>query len=482
MLRYGLLLSACSAVACLGCAREVPQAIAVSDPAPKAVAADKSAAAVPTEERAPRKRTAAELPTPVALTAEDWPQYRGAHRDGISEAKGLAKTWSTAAPRVVWSTTVGQGYSAPSVANGNVYLNDYDEQQDEWMVRCLSLANGDEHWRYKVKKNIRPNHGITRTAPATDGAFVISIDPKCEVHCLDARNGELIWKKSLPAEYGTQIPPWYNGQCPLLDGDCVVIATGGRAVIAAFKKESGEKIWETENKDEFLLSHGSVTPVEIGGVKQYAYTTLKGAVGVDAASGKQLWYFPWKFNTAVCSMPLALGDGKLLLTAGYHAQTVICQVKHEGEKWSAEEVVSLPAPTAGWNSEVHTPIVYSDHIYGIGKKQRGLWTCLDKEGKELWTSSGHAAFDLGGYVLVEGKFFVVEGTTATVHVLDANADHYEELGTFKVLDGPDAWAPPVISHGRLLIRDLGKLVCLDIADGSVPAPATAAISQTPPNK
>ena len=72
---------------------------------------------------------------------------------------------------------------------------------------------------------------ITRSAPATDGGFVFAIDPKCELHCLDARNGELIWKKFLPAEYDSQIPAWYNGQCPLIDDNRVVIATGGRAVL-----------------------------------------------------------------------------------------------------------------------------------------------------------------------------------------------------------------------------------------------------------
>lgn len=478
MARFWILLLACGSLLVSACSKGTPPTPVAApptkpvstEPPPKAA----ETAAVPT----PRKRSADELPKPVALTAEDWPQYRGAHRDGISQATDLAQKWPAAGPRVMWSTPVGQGYAAPSVVGDNLYINDYDEKQDEWMVRCLSLSTGEERWRYKAKKNIRPNHGITRSAPATDGAFVISIDPKCEVHCLDARNGDVIWKTSLPAAFGTQIPPWYNGQCPLIDGDRVVIATGGRAVMTALKKESGDKIWETENHDDFLLSHGSIAPLEIAGVKQYGYTTLKGAVGVDAASGKQLWYFPWKFNTAVCSMPLPLGDGKLLLTAGYHAQTVICQVKRAGDKWSAEEVLSLPAPTSGWNSEVHTPIVYGGHIFGIGKKQRGLWTCLDMEGNELWTSAGKSAFELGGYVLADGKFFVVEGTTGTVRVLDADADHYEELGSFQVLEGPDAWAPPVISRGRLLVRDMSKLVCVDIAANTAPPAKTAAIPPT----
>jgi len=49
---------------------------------------------------------------------------------------------------------LGQGYAAPSVADGRVYINDYDEQQGEWMVRCLQLEDGQQVWKYAVKKKI----------------------------------------------------------------------------------------------------------------------------------------------------------------------------------------------------------------------------------------------------------------------------------------------------------------------------------------
>ena len=78
-------------------------------------------------------------------------------------------------------------------------------------------------------------------------------------------------------------------------------------------------------------------------------------------------------------------------------------------------------------------------------------------------------------MLADGMFIVVEGTTGMVRLLDANADHYEELGSFQLLTGPDAWAPPVVSHGRLLVRDMAKLICVDIsaAAAQTAAPKTA---------
>lgn len=456
-----LLAVGCWIVVCFGCGQEAEEDTADTSSKVTAVPSpeDASAGTVNASRRRPE-----DLPQPITLADDDWPQYRGQQRDGISAATGLLRTWPPEGPQVVWETAVGQGYAAPSVVAGHVYLNDYDEEKGEWMVRCLTLDSGDELWRYKVKKLIRPNHSITRSAPATDGGFVFAIDPKCELHCLDARNGELIWKKFLPAEYDSQIPAWYNGQCPLIDGDRLVIATGGRALMAALEKSTGDPIWETDNSGGFLLSHSSIMPVEIDGVRQYTYTTLYGLVGVDAESGKLLWHFPWQFNTAVPTTPLPLGRGKFFLTSGYHAQTVVCQVKREGDQWIASELFSLLPPTQGWNSEVQTPILYRDHIYGVGKAKRGLWTCLDLEGNEVWTSDGQASFGMGGYTLADGMFFVLEGKTGVLRVLDANANHYQELASVQLLEGPDVWAPPVISQGKLLIRDLGKLVCLEIAE------------------
>lgn len=418
------------------------------------------------------------LPSAVTLTDEDWPQYRGPRRDDISRSKGLASSWPASGPAQLWQIPLGQGYSAPTVVAGRVYVNDYDEARSVWMVRCLALDDGHEFWRYEVPKRIRPNHGITRTAPATDGGLVVSIDPKCEVHCLDSRDGSLVWKLNLPAAYGCSIPPWYNGQCPLLVNRQLILGLGGRALMAAINVETGQPIWETPNAENWPLSHASVMPLEIDGVAQYAYLTLKGAVGVDAQTGKVLWTFPWQFNTAVTTMPVPLGDGKLLLTAGYHARTVIVQVQHEGETWKAETLTALPAPTQGWNSEVQTPIVYRDHIYGVGKKQRGLWTCLDSSGAEVWTSR-EGSFGLGGYVLADDKFFLLEDRTGTLRMLDATADDYKVLGTAKVLSGPDVWAPPVVSHGKLLVRDLSKLVCLDISSPATGAGQTAAAALPP---
>ena len=193
---------------------------------------------------------AAGLLAAAGATAADWPQFRGPSRDGVSSETGLLRSWPQGGPKVLWSTPVGQGYAAAAIVAGRVYFNDYDEAAGDYLVRCLNLADGKEIWRFKEKRRIRPNHAITRTVPATDGKLVFTLDPKAVLHALDAATGREVWRKDLVQEYGSQIPPWYNGQCPLLEKDRVVIApVGKKALMVALDKAASSVAQLDENLD-----------------------------------------------------------------------------------------------------------------------------------------------------------------------------------------------------------------------------------------
>src|SRR6185503_5877340 len=57
----------------------------------------------------------------AALGANDWPEWRGASRDGTSSETGLPEKWSPAGENVAWSKPFG-GRSAPVVFGNRVYL------------------------------------------------------------------------------------------------------------------------------------------------------------------------------------------------------------------------------------------------------------------------------------------------------------------------------------------------------------------------
>jgi hypothetical protein len=136
------------------------------------------------------------------------------------------------------------------------------------------------------------------------------------------------------------------------------------------------------------------------------------------------------------------------------------RVKNEAGKFTAEKVFSMTS--SEWNSEAHTPILLQDRLFAVGKKENGLFTCLDLDGKQVWTSRDKSSYGLGGYLLADNMFFVLEGKTGTLRLLDANTKEYKELASASLLKGPDVWAPPALSNGKLLVRDLNRLLCLQV--------------------
>src|SRR5438105_11309747 len=79
--------------------------------------------------------------------ADDWPQWRGPDRNGISHETGLLKEWPAAGPKLDWKITdAGSGYSTPAVVKGRLYLLGNDGLENEF-VQALETKDGKRVWR-----------------------------------------------------------------------------------------------------------------------------------------------------------------------------------------------------------------------------------------------------------------------------------------------------------------------------------------------
>jgi outer membrane protein assembly factor BamB len=201
-------------------------------------------------------------------------------------------------------------------------------------------------------------------------------------------------------------------------------------------------------------------PAVLGGVKQYLYGTLNGPLGVAAKDGKLLWEFSRKFNVAVAPSPIAVDSERVFMTGSYDAGSVMVRVRRQGDAFQAEGVFDMK--NNEWNSEVHTPIVYQGHLFAVGKKRRGLFTCLDFDGKQVWSSDGKATFGLGGFLLADSMFFVLDGDTGTLRLIQASTTEYNELASTQVLGGQEAWGPMALSDGKLVLRNISKMICINV--------------------
>ncbi len=389
-----------------------------------------------------------------------WPQFRGTDRTNVvDDAEEVASTWASGQPQELWKVKVGAGHAGVAVRNGRVYVNDYLQDKKERAIRCLSLADGAEIWRYTYSVSVKRNHGVTRTVPSVNEDYLVTIGPKCHVRCLDAVTGEEQWKMDLVEEFGTTVPPWYCGQCPLLQDDSVILAPGANPLMMKVRLDDGEVAWKTPNPGGWEMTHSSLVAMDYNGSKQYVYCTTGGVVGVSAEDGELLWKFPdWTIKIATVPSPLPVGDGRIFLSGGYESGAMMIRLTGSGPDIEVETLFELGPRTFG--AEQHTPVLYEGHIYGIIPS--GQLACLNLDGERLWTSDANTLFGLGPFMVADGKILALQAQEGMLRMAPAAPDGYEEMASAQVLEGHDAWAPMALAGRRLLLRDLRTLVCLKL--------------------
>jgi len=388
-----------------------------------------------------------------------WPQFRGPDRRGSVTGDALPHAWPGGRPRELWSVAVGEGYAGPAIANGCVFLMDYDRDAQQDVLRCLSLADGNEIWRYAYPIAIKRNHGMTRTVPAVNADRVVALGPKCHLLCCDAATGEMQWTKDLVRDFGAVVPEWYAGQCPLIDGDRVILAPGGAdALVLALRLSDGEVIWQTPNPNQWKMTHASVMAMEFPGARQFIYCANKGVVGVDASDGHLLWQTTdWKISIATVPSPVVVDEHRIFLTGGYNAGSLMLELEATEGGIVPKTLFRLDADTFG--ATQHTPILYQDHLYGIRADERLV--CLSLDGSVAWESGSTDTFGLGPLLLVNDLIYAMDGS-GLLRLIKATPSRYEKLAEARVLDGRESWGPMAIAGPLLLVRDFNHLACLEV--------------------
>ncbi|MBI3921196.1 MAG: PQQ-like beta-propeller repeat protein [Armatimonadetes bacterium] len=388
-----------------------------------------------------------------------WPRFRGKDFDGVDNAQTpLAKRWGGEGPRALWTVTLGEGYAGAAVLNGRVYVLDYDRDKHADVVRCFSSRDGKDIWRYSYPVKVKRNHGMSRTVPSVTDKYLVTLGPKCHVTCLDASTGKLLWPLDLVHEFRATIPQWYAGQCPLVEGERVILAPAGDALMIAVDCRTGKVLWKTPNPHHWKMSHSSIIPMSFKGQSMYVYCAQGGVAGVSATDGRLLWETEaWKISIATVPSPVIIDKDRIFLSGGYNSGCMMLQMKESGKAFTVEPVFKLKPDVFGATQQ--TPIYYKGYLYGV--RPDGQMVCLDLTGKVVWSSGSEHRFGLGPFMIAKGLLYVMNDT-GVLTLLEASPAGYKQLSQAKVLEGPDAWAPMALAGGRLIIRDLTKMVCLDV--------------------
>lgn len=402
------------------------------------------------------------------VKAADWPQWRGPDRTDISKETGLLKTWPKEGPKLVWTfDKAGKGYSGFAVVGKVLYTMSAIE--DKEFVVALDAETGKKIWESEVGALLTNGWGDgPRCTPAVDGEHLYAIGGKGTLICMKVKDGAKVWDVSLTGALGGKVPNWGYCESPLVDGDWVLCSPGGnKGGIAALDKKNGQVVWQsTDLKDP--AGYSSIIIAEVGGLKQYINTTMKGIVGVRAKDGKLMWRHEQPmYRTAVIPTPV-YRDGHVYATSGYGAGCDLLKLTSTGKDPTKD---TTSAEKVYYNTTMvnhHGGVVLvGDHIYGYSDK--GGWLCQDfLTGKEVWKDRGVGK---GSVTCADGKLYCFSETDGTVALIDASPAGWKEHGRFKMpkqtgIRSPRGkiWTHPVIANGKLYLRDQDLIFCFDIKE------------------
>jgi outer membrane protein assembly factor BamB len=422
---------------------------------------------------------------PTASCADDWPQWRGPNRDGISAEKGLLQQWPAEGPMLVWQQEgLGDGYSTPAIADGRIFLVNNKGLENEY-VQALRVRDGKPIWQTRLgnvgnpKQN--PAYPGARSTPTVDGNRVYALGSDGDLVCVDAGRGRERWRKNLRTDFGGKPGTWAYSESPLVDGDALVVTPGGKeATLVALNKKNGEVIWKSQVPEGDAAGYASVIIVDAAGVKQYVQFVGKGLVGVEAKTGKFLWRYDHTAENSPANIATPVAADGYIYSATKYSGGGLVQLTPDSGGVKAEEVYferKLPKAIGG-------SVLLDGYLYGTGGE---LTQCVDfKTGEVKWSKA--RAVSPASVCYADGRLYLHGENEGDVALLEATPEGYRERGHFTPPNMPEkgnakAWQYPVISDGRLYIHDWGTLWCYDVkAPGGRRAASRASAATTPAQK
>jgi outer membrane protein assembly factor BamB len=405
----------------------------------------------------------------AALSAADWPQYRGAEQNSIS-TETVNLNWTAGAPQAVWRIPTQNGFSSFSIAGGRVYTQVNRERNGAPRELCVALdaATGKELWAADIdlgeyqpggNSGARGNMGGDgpRSTPTVDGGLVYVFNQNLVLAALDAATGRPVWKRDLMQEYAGRNISWRSAASPVIDGDLVFVAGGGAGQsLLAFQKKTGELAWKAFDE---MATHATPIVANLLGRRQVIFFLQSGLLAVAPEDGRELWRYPFPFKVSSAASPVVFGD-LVYCSAGYNVGGGVCRIAQQGDRFTATEVWRIPG-NLKVPSHWSTPVCKEGYLYGMfsfKKYGTGPLKCVKlATGAIQWEQPG---FGAGNVILVSGKLLALSDAGELV-VVEPTPTAYRELARIKAVPGK-CWSTPAVSDGRLYVRSTQEGVCLDV--------------------
>ena len=392
----------------------------------------------------------------VRNRGSDWPQFLGPHRDGEYRGGSTPGPWPTQGPPVVWKQRVGAGFSGPVVSGGRLIL--FHRKGNEEIVQCWNAGDCTPIWSHTSPTRYRDDFGFDegpRSTPTIAEGRIYTMGAEGLVNCLDLASGEKIWsidcKTSFQADKG-----FFGMVCsPLVEGDFVILNIGGGngAGIVAFDRRSGKLAWKSTNH---RASYSSPVAATFRDRRYGLVVTRTGLVGLDPATGKVRFEFPWAppMNASVsAATPLVIGD-QVFLSASYGTGAALLSLAEDPPRqiWASDEALS---------NHYATSVHHNGFLYGFhGRQEHGpSLRCVElATGRVLWSDSSLKA----GTVTLAGDSLLLMLEDGRLILAPASPDRFRIAAQAQVLP-LEVRAHPALADGLFYARSKQDLVCVRLA-------------------
>ncbi|HCC52612.1 MAG TPA: polyvinylalcohol dehydrogenase [Porphyromonadaceae bacterium] len=400
----------------------------------------------------------------MKLQAQDWPQWRGADRNGVSKETGLNLDWSTQKPPLSWVfRQAGAGYSSPAIVGTTLYCQ--GAMNEKGFAFALDTKTGNVKWKQELgTESVPDRENCPRGSITVDGDKLYLIRGIGQLHCLSATDGKVLWQKDFTSDFnGKYMSRWGYSESPLIDGNLVICTPGGSdGTMVALDKNTGAVVWRTK---EWTDEAGYSSPIvaEVDGVRQYIQQAAKGVAGVST-DGKILWKVDIEgYRTAVIPTPI-YDDHLVYVTAGYNAGCTCIRLIKEGDGMKAETVYA----NKNMINQHGGVVLMNGHIYG--HSDASGWTCQNlKTGEKVWSQRNKEGAARGATLGVDNRLLLLDERSGMLAVAEASPEGWKEVSTMAFPERTQMqttdnmiWAHPVIADGKLYLRDHDLLFCFDL--------------------
>ena len=434
------------------------------------------------------------------VSAEDWPQWRGANRDGVWREDGILETFPTNGLPALWRVAVGAGYSGPAVAGGRVFLMDRQttnapdtEVKTSWdfrdktmgLERVLAVddATGKVLWTHSYLCKYSAAYGSgPRATPTVEGDRVYTLGTMGDLRCLEAATGNVLWQKNLVRDYDAKVPQYGFASQPLVDGERLIVMAGGtNQAVVAFDRHTGKELWKALD----AVEPGYSAPLIqiLNGQRQLIVWHAGGLAGLAPETGKPLWFVEHPAYAGLAITTPSIEGNRLAVSSQYEGALML-----EFNPGVAEPEILWKASTGGspekewkkqgFNTTLSTVLLRDNHVYGVSLY--GEMCCLDgNTGARVWTTLAPTS---GGtqpkerwctvFMVTHRDRVLIFNERGDLILCRLSGKGYEELSRARILE-PDMassnggrkviWSHPAFANRCVYARNDHELVRVSLA-------------------